>query len=148
MMTLGGMAAAVALVIDDTIVMVEHIVRRLLAGNDDHHSRVMLAVQEFTTALAAGSSASTILLFFFPLAFFSGVTGAFFKALSLTMAASLIISFVVAWLAVPLLADRWLNERDAAQKGGTADRRGTAQIRGGDAAAFSHSWCLSGLSPS
>ena len=34
----------------------------------------------------------------------SGVTGAFFKALSLTMAASLIISFLVAWLAVPFSA--------------------------------------------
>ncbi len=114
MMTLGGMAAAVALVIDDTIVMAEHIIRRLRAGNDDHHSQVMRAVQEFTKALA-GSSASTIIIFL-PLAFLSGVTGAFFKALSLTMAGSLIISFVVAWLAVPLLADRWLNERDAAQK--------------------------------
>lgn len=116
MMTLGGMAAAVGLVIDDTIVMVEHIIRRLRAGDGEPHGRIMGAVQEFTKALA-GSSASTIIVFF-PLAFLSGVTGAFFKALSLTMAASLLVSFGVAWLAVPLLADRWLNERDAAQEEG------------------------------
>ncbi len=100
-MTLGGLAAAVGLIIDDAIVMVEHIMRRLREGAADHHGRVMQAAAEFTKSLA-GSSASTIIIFA-PLAFFSGVTGAFFKALSLTMAASLFISFMVAWLAVPLL---------------------------------------------
>ena len=113
-MTLGGMAAAVGLIIDDAIVMVEHIMRRLREGAGDHRGRVMGAAAEFTKALA-GSSASTIIIFA-PLAFLSGVTGAFFKALSLTMSASLVISFLVAWLAVPLLADRFLNERDARQE--------------------------------
>lgn len=113
-MTLGGMAAAVGLIIDDAIVMVEHIMRRIHDGAGDHHGRVMSAAAEFTKALA-GSSASTIIIFA-PLAFLSGVTGAFFKALSLTMSASLIISFFVAWLAVPLVADHLLNEKDAGQK--------------------------------
>src|SRR5438552_4061839 len=103
-MTLGGMAAAVGLIIDDAIVMVEHIVRRARSRDSaegDARSRVLLAASEFTNPLA-GSSAATIIIFT-PLAFLSGVTGAFFKALSLTMAASLIISFFVAWLAVPIL---------------------------------------------
>src|SRR5213082_16299 len=116
-MTLGGMAAAVGLIIDDAIVMVEHIVRRVRGARDgDPGSRVLSAATEFTNPLA-GSSAATIIIFA-PLAFLSGVTGAFFKALSLTMAASLIISFVVAWLAVPLLADHFLNENDARQEEG------------------------------
>jgi multidrug efflux pump subunit AcrB len=46
----------------------------------------------------------------------SGVTGAFFKALSLTMAASLVFSFVITWLAVPLAAQWLLGPRDAAQQ--------------------------------
>ncbi|MGC8723162.1 MAG: efflux RND transporter permease subunit [Acidobacteriota bacterium] len=117
-MTLGGMAAAVGLIIDDAIVMVEHIIRRMRGGEGAHHGRVMKAAREFTKPLA-GSSAATIIIFA-PLAFLSGVTGAFFKALSLTMAASLIISYLVAWLAVPLLADKFLNEKDAAQKEGGA----------------------------
>ncbi len=115
-MTLGGMAAAVGLIIDDAIVMVEHIMRRLRDGAGDHHGRVLRAASEFTKALA-GSSASTIIIFA-PLAFLSGVTGAFFKALSFTMAASLVISFFVAWLAVPLLADHFLTEREAQQEEG------------------------------
>ncbi len=117
-MTLGGMAAAVGLIIDDAIVMVEHIIRRMRGGEGAHHGRVMKAAREFTKPLA-GSSGATIIIFA-PLAFLSGVTGAFFKALSLTMAASLVISYLVAWLAVPLLADKLLNEKDAAQKEGGA----------------------------
>jgi len=110
-MTLGGMAAAVGLIIDDAIVMIEHIMRRLQGGDGEVHKRVMAAALEFLRPLA-GSSASTLVIFV-PLAFLSGVTGAFFKALSLTMAAALFISFLISWLAVPLLADHFLNARDA-----------------------------------
>ena len=111
-MTLGGMAAAVGLVIDDAIVMIEHIVRRMReAGAHAFHGRVMSAALEFTRPLA-GSSAATLIIFV-PLAFLSGVTGAFFKALSVTMASALFISFLVTWLAVPILCDRWLKAKDA-----------------------------------
>jgi CzcA family heavy metal efflux pump len=111
-MTLGGMAAAVGLVIDDAIVMIEHIVRRMREGGAKaFHGRVMAAALEFTRPLA-GSSAATLIIFV-PLAFLSGVTGAFFKALSVTMASALFISFMVTWLAVPILCDRWLKPKDA-----------------------------------
>ena len=115
-MTLGGMAAAVGLIIDDAIVMIEHIVRRLRGAPGDHHGRVMAAALEFVRPLA-GSSASTIVIFI-PLAFLDGVTGAFFKALALTMAAGLAISFLVTWLAVPILAEHFLDDKDAAQREG------------------------------
>ncbi|HOV18886.1 efflux RND transporter permease subunit [Ottowia sp.] len=115
-MTLGGMAAAVGLVIDDAIVMSEHIVRRMRGAVAGPRDTVMRATIEFFRPLA-GSSAATIVIFV-PLAFLSGVTGAFFKALSLTMAAALIISFFVTWLAVPLVANRLLDNRDANQKEG------------------------------
>ena len=118
-MTLGGMAAAVGLIIDDAIVMVEHIMRRLQDVDSPHarHERVLAAAAEFFRPLA-GSSAATLVIFL-PLAFLDGVTGAFFKALSLTMAAGLCISFLITWLAVPLLADHLLKARDLeAEHGG------------------------------
>src|ERR1019366_3786934 len=115
-MTLGGMAAAVGLIIDDAIVMVEHVIRRLRGRSGRHTGLVLSAAAEFTRPLVA-SSLSTIIIFA-PLAFLSGVTGAFFKALSLTMAASLVVSFLVAWLAVPIMADRFLGEKDANQEEG------------------------------
>jgi len=113
-MTLGGMAAAVGLIIDDAIVMIEHIVRRLRGAQGHDRERVMNAALEFMRPLA-GSSASTLVIFA-PLAFLSGVTGAFFKALSITMAVGLFISFVITWLAVPILADHFLTDEDANQE--------------------------------
>ncbi len=105
-MTLGGIAAAVGLVIDDVITMIEHLARRAGASgaegaSEDSRDIVLAAGREFLPPLT-GSSMATLLVFL-PLAFLSGVTGAFFKALSLTMAASLIISYALTALAVPVL---------------------------------------------
>lgn len=111
-MTLGGMAAAVGLIIDDAIVMSEHIVRRLHSADREANAaaRVLSATEEFTKPLT-GSSLSTIIIHI-PPAFLVGVFGAFFASLSLSMAASLVISFFVAWLAIPIVAARWLRMKD------------------------------------
>lgn len=110
-MTLGGMAAAVGLIIDDAIVMVEHIMRRLGRGSGSERERILRAADEFTGPLI-GSSAATIIIFL-PLAFLTGVTGAFFQALSLTMACALFVSFLIAWIALPILCARILGKADA-----------------------------------
>lgn len=118
-MTLGGMAAAVGLIIDDAIVMSEHIVRRLRAGRAaDAKATVLNATDEFTKPLT-GSSLSTIVIHI-PPAFMIGVAGAFFASLSLSMATSLIISFLVAWLAIPVLAAAWLGGKEAEKAEGGA----------------------------
>jgi CzcA family heavy metal efflux pump len=109
-MTLGGMAAAVGLIIDDAIVMIEHIIRRVGEKGGTYRDKIIRASAEFTSPLA-GSSASTIIIFA-PLAFWSGLVGEFFKALSFTMAAALLASFVLSWLVVPVLAARMIREKD------------------------------------
>jgi multidrug efflux pump subunit AcrB len=102
-MTLGGIAAAIGLLIDDAIVMVEQISRRAgVPGLDQPHRAVLGAAREFLAPLT-GSSSATIIMFI-PLAFLSGVTGAFFQYLSITMASSLIISYGFTALLVPLMA--------------------------------------------
>ena len=111
MMTMGGMAAAVGLLIDDVIVMLEHIMRRLHEKGGTTRLRIASAAREFTRPLT-GSSAATVVIFL-PLAFLGGVSGAFFKALSLTMACALVISYLLTWLAVPLLAEWLIDERHA-----------------------------------
>ena len=108
-MTLGGMAAAIGLIIDDAIVMIEHIERRLAEGADKGRPTIERAVSEFLRPLLA-SSAATIVIFV-PLAFLTGVTGAFFKALSITMAVALTLSFLVAWWLVPVLVERLVKTR-------------------------------------
>jgi len=116
-MTLGGMAAAVGLVIDDAIVMIEQIMRQIRQRREasgQFSQGVMHAAADFIHPLAGSSMATTII--FLPLAFLSGVTGAFFKALSVTMACSLVVSFLIAWLVVPLLAAHLLRQKDAEEE--------------------------------
>ncbi|MCC6543596.1 MAG: efflux RND transporter permease subunit [Nitrospirae bacterium] len=113
-MTLGGMAAAVGLIVDDGVVMVEYIMRRMSEGEKGEkpaHGPVLSAATEMLRPLS-GSSLATVIVFL-PLAFLGGVTGGFFKALAVTMASSLVISFFVAFLAIPLLGDIFLKSRDA-----------------------------------
>ena len=113
-MTLGGIAAAVGLLIDDVIVMVEHIARRAGARDENGQSRgaaaVFPAAHEFMPPLT-GSRLATLLVFL-PLAFLTGITGAFSKALSLTMAAALGISWAMTAFVVPVLV-RWLVDFDS-----------------------------------
>ena len=111
-MTLGGIAAAIGLLIDDVIVMIEHIARRAgIPGIERPNTTVLHAAREFFSPLL-GSSLTTSIIFL-PLAFLSGVTGAFFKFLALTMASALIISYLLTAFTVPLLArgiidfERW-----------------------------------------
>jgi CzcA family heavy metal efflux pump len=108
-MTLGGMAAAIGLIIDDAIVMIEHIERRLAEAADKGAATIERAVSEFLRPLV-GSSSATIVIFL-PLAFLTGVTGAFFKALSITMAVALVVSFVTAWWLVPVMVEQLVKTR-------------------------------------
>ncbi|MDE2165965.1 MAG: efflux RND transporter permease subunit [Alphaproteobacteria bacterium] len=102
-MTLGGIAAAIGLLIDDVIVMIEQIARRAgVPGHPEPKRLVLGSAREFLAPLT-GSSLATIIMFI-PLAFLSGVTGAFFKFLSVTMASALVISYGLTALIVPLLS--------------------------------------------
>lgn len=105
-MTLGGIAAAVGLLIDDVIVMIEHIARRAGTPREDGgaagRSAVLPAGREFMRPLT-GSSLATLIVFL-PLSFLSGVTGAFSKALAVTMAAALAFSYLMTAFVVPVLA--------------------------------------------
>ena len=106
-MTLGGMAAAVGLIVDDIVVMLEHVARRLA----DRSKSVLEASGEMIRPLI-GSSLATIIVFT-PLAFLSGVTGGFFKALAITMAANLVFSLLFSMTVVPVFARTLMREQDA-----------------------------------
>lgn len=98
LMTLGGIAAALGLVADDAIVVVENIFRKREEGDEAEPAKAGLI--EILPALI-GSSLSTVVIFL-PFAFLTGVTGAFFKPLALTMALALSVSFFLSAFAVPI----------------------------------------------
>lgn len=127
MMTLGGMAAAVGLIVDDAVVMLEHMMRRLQEARreEDSIASPLSGAAEMARPLL-GSSLATVLVFT-PLAFLSGVTGGFFKALAVTMSASLVISLAFSLFVAPILVRAWVRTRDieAAERAGAAiDRLG------------------------
>ena len=100
LMTLGGLAAAIGLVIDDAIVVVENIVLHRDSG-EGRIEAVRKALHEITTPLI-GSTITPVVVFL-PLIAVTGVTGSFFRALALTMTASLLTSLVLALSWTPSL---------------------------------------------
>jgi CzcA family heavy metal efflux pump len=117
LMSMGGLAVAVGLVIDDAVVVVENVHRR--AGE----SGVSVAdtVQQLLAPLI--SSTLTTVVVFAPLGLLSGVSGQFFRALSMSLSVAVIISLVLSLSVVPLMA-RWAMRprRPAAQSRGRARR--------------------------
>ena len=126
MMTLGGMAAAVGLVIDDVVVMLEHMMRRMQEAKRTTVTDLLAAASEMGRPLG-GSTLATVVVFL-PLAFISGVTGGFFKALAVTMVAALVVSLLYARYVVPIVAAYWLRRSDAeaAEKGNRLIARASA----------------------
>ena len=108
MMTLGGMAAAVGLVIDDAIVVVENIVRHRDEG-EDRQTAIRVALQELMKPLFF--STVTPVSVFLPLVAITGVTGSFFRALAVTMAAALLTSFGLAVTWTPNLSQYLLGKK-------------------------------------
>lgn len=100
LMTLGGIAAAIGLIIDDAIVVVEALHSKLRSGHDLRDA-THLVIQEVGPALI-GSTITPVAVFL-PLAFLDGVPGVFFRALALTMAASLLLSLLLAVTLTPAL---------------------------------------------
>jgi multidrug efflux pump subunit AcrB len=110
-MTLGGIAASVGLVVDDAIVVIEHGVRRLRESPENGRGPLLAASREMLVPLT-GSSIATMVIFL-PLASLSGVTGAFFRPLSLTVALALGVSYAFAMLVVPLVTHVLVRDGDA-----------------------------------
>ncbi|HEY3296683.1 MAG TPA: efflux RND transporter permease subunit [bacterium] len=115
-MTLGGIAAAVGLIIDDAIVVIEHAFARYpREGNVKEARRTFRetsasATRELMPAII-GSTLCTIVIFI-PLGFLSGITGAFFKSLSITMVIALAVSFLFSISLAPLFASLFVREKD------------------------------------
>ena len=108
LMTLGGLAAAVGLVIDDAIVVVENIALHRDAGVGPVQA-IRRALDEITVPLI-GSTITPIVVFL-PLIAVTGVTGVFFRALALTVAASLLTSLGLALVWTPTLSRYFIRGR-------------------------------------
>ena len=101
-MSLGAIAASVGLIIDDAIVIIEQIYREHEENPEiDKYDAVKQAISNLFPAMIA-SSLSTIVIHF-PFRLMSGLAGSFFKELSDTMQLTMVASFFVTWLFLPVL---------------------------------------------
>ena len=101
-MTLGAIAASIGLIIDDAIVVVEQIHRTHEEFPEKPTKELLSGSVNFLLPAMIGSSISTIVIFL-PFVILSGVAGAYFKILTNTMMITLICSFLVTWIGLPVI---------------------------------------------
>lgn len=101
-MTLGALAASIGLIIDDAIVVVEQIHRMHEEYPDELTRNLLKKAIDYLFPAMVGSSISTIVIFI-PFLFMSGVAGAYFSVLTNTMIITLVCSFFVTWIGLPVI---------------------------------------------
>lgn len=108
-MTLGALAAALGLIIDDAIVIVEQIHRTHEEYPNEPTDTLLQKAIRYLFPAMVGSSISTIVIFI-PFELMSGVAGSYFKVLTDTMIITLVCSFFVTWLLLPVVY-LWLSSK-------------------------------------
>ncbi len=101
-MTLGAIAAAIGLIIDDAIVVVEQIHRTHEEHPDEPTVTLLQKAIKYLFPAMVGSSVSTIVIFV-PFILMTGVAGAYFKVMTNTMIITLVSSFFVTWIGLPVI---------------------------------------------
>ena len=101
-MTLGAIAASIGLIIDDAIVVVEQIHRMHEEYPDELTRHLLKRAIDYLFPAMVGSSISTIVIFI-PFLLMTGVAGAYFTVLTNTMIITLVCSFFVTWIGLPVI---------------------------------------------
>ena len=101
-MTLGAIAAAIGLIIDDAIVVVEQIHRSHEEHPGEPSTIVVQKAIHYLLPAMIGSSISTIVIFI-PFELMTGVAGAYFSVMTNTMIITLVCSFFVTWILLPVI---------------------------------------------
>ncbi len=101
-MTIGAIAASIGLIIDDAIVVVEQIHRTHEENPEETSQTLVIKAIRYLIPAMIGSSLSTIVIFL-PFFLMSGVAGAYFKVLTNTMIITLVCSFFVTWIGLPVI---------------------------------------------
>jgi CzcA family heavy metal efflux pump len=101
-MTLGAIAAALGLIIDDAIVVVEQIHRTHEENPGEEYTNIVQKAIRYLFPAMLGSSLSTIVIFV-PFMLMSGVAGAYFNVMTNTMIITLVCSFLVTWMGLPVV---------------------------------------------
>jgi len=101
-MTLLGLTLAVGIVIDDAIIVLENIYRYLERDDMEPKQAAIVATKEITLAVVA--TTISLVIIFIPIAFMSGYAKRYLNQFGWTMAASILVSMLVAFTLTPSLS--------------------------------------------
>jgi hydrophobe/amphiphile efflux-1 (HAE1) family protein len=110
-LTLLALALSVGIVIDDAIVVLENIFRFV----HELGKKPFDAAREATADIGLAVVATTLSLMavFLPITFMSGIVGRFLRSFGVTMAFAVGVSMLVSFTLTPMLAARWVEEKQA-----------------------------------
>jgi HAE1 family hydrophobic/amphiphilic exporter-1 len=101
MLTMFAMVLAIGLLVDDAIVVVENVERVMSTEGLPPKEAAAKSMEEITSALVG--IGLVLAAVFGPMAFFPGSTGIIYRQFSVTIAASMLLSVVVALILTPVL---------------------------------------------
>jgi HAE1 family hydrophobic/amphiphilic exporter-1 len=104
-MTMLALSMMVGVVCDDAIIVLENIYRHMEEGEDPMTAAIKGTKEIGFAAMAATFSIAAV---FIPVAFMGGLIGRFFFQFGVTVAASVVISLVIALILIPMLCSRFL----------------------------------------
>lgn len=113
-MSLMALSLSIGLLIDDAIVVIENIVRHKRMGKTSFEAAKEGAAE---LGLAVMATTFTVVAVFLPVAMMNGIVGQFFKQFGITVVCSILVSLLVSFTLVPLLASRYLKDEEDIPKG-------------------------------
>jgi len=103
-MTLMALSLSIGILIDDAIVVIENIVRRRELGEGPWQAAYKGTKEIF---LAVMATTLTLVAVFVPVAFMGGIIGKFFFEFGMAIAWAVLVSLLVSFTLVPMLAAHW-----------------------------------------
>ena len=114
MLTLLGLILAIGIVVDDAIVVVENVDRIMNTHRVSPREATNMAMKNLGSALVAMSL--VLCAVFVPVSFLPGITGALYRQFTITIAASVIISTIVALTLSPVMCSKILRPEKRHEK--------------------------------
>ncbi|MFW5815430.1 MAG: efflux RND transporter permease subunit [Wenzhouxiangella sp.] len=108
LLTLLAMVLAIGIVVDDAIIMLENIERQMENGKSRIDAAIIGARQ---LAWPIVAMSTTLIAVFLPIGFVGGLTGTLFIEFAFTLAATVVLSGVVALTLAPMMCSRVLRSR-------------------------------------
>lgn len=109
-LTLIGLTLAIGIFIDDAIVVIENITKKMEEGMEPFQASFE-GIKEVSFSILAISS--VLLAVFVPVAFMDGIVGMFFNSFAMTVAAGVVLSYLVAVMFIPTVGARVLSAKQS-----------------------------------